>query len=247
MDGSLAHNARTMRRRVAPIVLPFLGMLLIGTVEGGAKYQPKIDPANFQARVNHCYFPLVPGTHFRYLNSAFGENLEREVAVTSETKTILGVRCIMLHEIISAKGAVKEDNRTWYAQDKQGNVWFFAELTTEMRPLGPSTAGSWEAGVKGAQPGIVMPAVAKPGPAYRQNYYANGSEDMGQILSAGETVTVPFGTFRNCLCTREWSLLESGGEKRWYAPEVGFIRSETIGETVELVSIVHQRLRPSRR
>jgi hypothetical protein len=85
-----------------------------------------------------------------------------------------------------------------------------------------------------------MPAGAKPGPAYRQNYYANWSEDMGQIIYVGETVTVPFGTFRNCLCTREWSLLESGSEKRWYAPGVGFIRSESIGETVTLVSITHR-------
>jgi len=229
-----------MRRHAAPFLLLSLGVLFATTGRSGPRYQPKIDPANFQAKVDHRYFPLVPGTRFHYLNSVLGQNFEREVTVTPETKTILGVRCLAVHEVISAKGAVKEDNYTWYAQDRQGNVWFFAEATTEMRPLGPSTAGSWEAGVKGAQPGIVMPAGAKPGPAYRQNYYANWSEDMGQIIYVGETVTVPFGTFRNCLCTREWSLLESGSEKRWYAPGVGFIRSEAIGETVTLVSITQR-------
>jgi hypothetical protein len=60
---------------------------------------------------------------------------------------------------------------------------------------------------------------------------------MGQIVALGETVTVPAGAFANCLRTKEWSLLESGGEKRWYAPGIGFVRSEAIGEVVALISI----------
>ena len=215
----------------------FFAAFLVETAAAGPKYEPKIDPANFQAKVDHRYFPLMPGTRFRYLDTLLGEPLEREVTVTSESKTVLGVRCVMVHEVVSARGAIKEDTYDWYAQDKQGNVWYFGEATLENRPLGPSAAGSWEAGVKGALPGIFMPAATKPGPPYRQNYYANWSEDMGQILGVGETANVPLGTFTNCLTTREWSLLESGGEKRWYAPGVGFVRSEAMGETVVLVSL----------
>ncbi len=84
----------------------------------------------------------------------------------------------------------------------------------------------------------MMPAAAKSGQPYRQEFYAGWAEDMGQIVALGETVTVPAGTFTNCLRTKEWSLLESGGEKRWYAPGVGFVRSEGIGgEVVTLLSI----------
>jgi len=226
-----------MRGQLEHFFLLWCAVFLVGTAFADAKYDPKIDPANFKARVDHRYFPLVPGTRFHYLDTLLGEPLEREITVTSESKTILGVRCVVVHEVVTAKGAIKEDTYDWYAQDKQGNVWYFGEATIEMRPLGPSAAGSWEAGMKGAMPGIVMPAEAKPGPPYRQNYYANWSEDMGQTIAVGETVNVPLGTFTNCLCTKEWSLLESGGEKRWYAPGIGFVRSEGMGETVVLISI----------
>ena len=226
-----------MRGRLDHFFLLWCAIFLAGTVLAGPSYAPKIDPANFKAKVDHRYFPLVPGTRFHYLDSLLGERLEREVTVAAESKTILGVRCVVVHEVVSAKGQVREDTSDWYAQDKQGNVWYFGEATIEQRPLGPSTAGSWEAGVKGAMPGIVMPAEAKPGPPYRQNYYANWSEDMGQIIAVGETVNIPLGPFTNCLCTREWSLLASGSEKRWYALGVGFVRSEGPGETVVLISI----------
>jgi hypothetical protein len=226
-----------MRGRLGYIPLLSCVALFVGPAVAGPEYDPKIDPANFQAKVDHRYFPLIAGTRFHYLDSLLGEHLDREVTVTSESKTILGVRCVVVHEVVSAKGQIREDTYDWYAQDKQGNVWYFGEATIEMRPLGPSVAGSWEAGVKGALPGIVMPAEVKPGSPYRQNYYANWSEDMGQVIAVGETVNVPLGTFNNCLATKEWSLLESGGEKKWYAPGIGFVRSEGMAETSVLVSI----------
>jgi len=215
----------------------FLVAIVVG---GGVDYRPKIDPATFEAKVDHRYFPLRPGTRLRYLATILGEKFDREVVVTKDTKVILGVRCVVVHDVTTSKGKVIEDTYDWYAQDKQGSVWYFGEATTEMRPLGPSTAGSWEAGVKGALPGIVMPAQVKPGPAYRQNYYANWVEELGQIVAVGERVQVPAGTFTNCVRTREWSLLESGTEARWYAPGIGFVRSEMMGEVVLLVSVGHE-------
>ncbi len=151
----------------------------------------------------------------------------------------MGVKCTLVHDVVTSRGEVKEDTRDWFAQDKQGTVWYFGEATQEFKPGGRvSREGSWEAGVKGALPGIMMPAEVKPGQPYRQAYYAGWAEDMAQIVALGETVTVPAGTFANCLRTKEWSLLESGGEKRWYAPGIGFVRSEAIGgEVVTLLSI----------
>ena len=203
-----------------------------------ATYQPQIDPSNFQSKVDNPYFPLVPGMRFKYIETAGGETSEREITVASQTKIIMGVKCIVVHDLVTAKGEVKEDTYDGYAQDKQGNVWYFGEATIEFKAGGSrSAAGSWNAGVKGAHPGVMMPGEAKPGQSYRQEYYAGWAEDMGQIVALGETVNVPAGTFTNCLRTREWSLLESGGEKRWYAPGVGFVRSEAIGEVVALISI----------
>jgi len=221
--------------------LPLLVLAILLAIAFGVnaeRYQPQIDPANFRSKVDHPYFPLIPGTHFRYIETVMGEMFDREIIVTSETKMIMGVKCVAVHDLVSAKGEVKEDTYDWYAQDKQGTVWYFGEATTKFKPGGRMSAeGSWEAGVKDAQPGIVMPGDAKPGRPYRQEYYAGWAEDMGQIVALGETVTVPAGAFANCLRTKEWSLLESGGEKRWYAPGIGFVRSEAIGEVVALISI----------
>jgi len=224
-------------RREHSRLLPVL--LIIAAVVGtGAKYQPRIDPSDFQSQITNKYFPLIPGTRYEYFETVFGEIFNRELTVTSETKTIMGVKCVSVHDVLTSKGDLREDTYDWYAQHKKGAVWYFGEATIEIKPgHRRSSAGSWEAGVRGALPGIVMPAEAKACEPYQQEYYANWAEDMGQIVAVGETVTVPAGTFTNCLRTREWSLLESGSEKKWYAPQVGLVRSEAPGEVVTLSSI----------
>lgn len=216
-----------------------MAMIAAAAAALAGKYQPQIDPANFQSKIDNSYFPLVPGTRYEYLETVMGEKFTREITVTSETKTIMGVKCVTVHDVVTAGDELREDTYDWYAQDEQGTVWYFGEATIEAKGgHRRSSAGSWEAGVGGALPGIVMPGEAKPGEPYRQEYYPNWAEDMGQIVAVGETVTVPAGTFTNCVRTKEWSLLESGGEKRWYAPGVGFVRSEAVGgELVVLISL----------
>ena len=92
--------------------------------------------------------------------------------------------------------------------------------------------------MKGAEPGIVMPAAPKPGEPYRQEYKAGEAEDMGQIAAVGESITVPAGTYTDVVRTTEWSMLESGSEKKWYARGIGTVREEsTAGEIATLISI----------
>jgi len=207
-----------------------------------ADYHPQIVPADFQATVDNPYFPLVPGTTFTYINKEKGERSENKFVVTRDTKMIMGVKCVVVHDTMMQDGVLKEDTFDWFAQDKQGTVWYFGEATREFKAGGgQSTEGSWEAGVNGALPGIVMPGQPKPGDPYRQEYSKDEAEDMGQIVTLDDSVTVPFGSFKECLRTKEWSMLESGTEKKWYAKGVGFIRSEsTGGEVSELVSVTHE-------
>jgi hypothetical protein len=62
-----------------------------------------------------------------------------------------------------------------------------------------STKGSWEAGIDGAKPGIIMEANPKVGDSYRQEYYQGEAKDMADVIALGETVTIPYGTFENCI------------------------------------------------
>lgn len=209
--------------------------------EARGPYHPAIDPANFTHVVNNPYFPLVPGTTFTAIEKEGRETRENKVTVTHDTKTLMGVKCVVVHDTVTLDGKLIEDTLDWYAQDKQGAVWYFGEATKEFKSGGRViTDGSWEAGVNG-QPGIMMPANPKPGQPYRQEYSPNNAEDMGQVVAVGETVTVPHGTFKDCVKTKEWSLLESGHAFKWFAKGVGFVRSESsAGEVATLVSVTRK-------
>ena len=230
------------RKHVAIAVTSLLGIAcMAGSIpaEKRAEYHPTIDPANFQTTVDNPYFPLVPGTTFKLTEKKGKRTSENEVMVTTETKTIMGVRCVVVRDVVRENGVLKEDTYDWYAQDQDGNVWYFGEDTKEYGPHGKvHTQGSWEAGVANNQPGIIMPGHPAPGPPYRQEYGPGHAEDMGQVVAVGESVTVPYGTFTDCVRTKEWSLLEPGTEKKWYAKGVGVVRTEsTTKEVALLVSV----------
>jgi hypothetical protein len=136
------------------------------------------------------------------------------------------------------EGEVIEDTRDWFAQDRDGNVWYMGEDTAEYENGEVvSTAGSWEAGVDGAQPGIIMWAeIPDPGTQYRQEYYACEAEDFGEIVATNRSVTVPAGTFDGCLRTRDYTPLEPDlNENKTYCPGVGLVLVEdaTAGERAE--------------
>lgn len=203
------------------------------------KKNEKIDSTQFHQLVDNQYFPLVPGTTFTYVERSGKDSIENVVTVTHDTKKILGVNCVVVHEVVRKKGRVREEACNWYAQDKQGNVWYFGEDIKEYRKSGKIiTNGSWQAGVDGAVAGIVMKGKSAVGERYRQVHYAGHTEDMGQIIGVSDSVTVPLGTFPGCVKIKEWSLLEAGHSFIWYAKGVGCIRSEsTDGEITVLVSV----------
>jgi len=193
-------------------------------------YNPQITPAEFQAIVDNPYFPLVPGTMWKYVENAGGESSESEVMVTHDTKVVMGVKCVVVRDRVKEYGVLREETYSWYAQDKQGTVWHFGDAAKEFKSGGRvNTSGSWEAGVKGAKPGIIMPGNPEPGKPYRQQYARDEAEDMAQIIALSESVTVPAGSFTECVRTKEWSMLEAGSEKKWYAKGVGLVRTESTG------------------
>lgn len=241
------------RRSVVGTLLaaPLLGSRLLagaataaeGSPIAGTPYAPVITPADFVTRIDNRYWPLMPGTTFIYEGTSDGEKEHNEVAVTAETKTILGVECVAVRDTVTVDGELTEDTFDWYAQDKDGNVWYFGEdsKSYEDGKLA-SIEGSWEAGVDGAQPGIIMPAAPKVGDEYRQEYYAGEAEDMASVLEVGAgPVTVPYGTFDDLLVTKEWSPLEPDVvEQKTYAPGLGLILDESVQgeqERLELVDI----------
>jgi hypothetical protein len=157
------------------------------TVPLDTSYDPVIDPANFVTTIDNQFFPLPVGKTWTYKEGS----ADVVVTVKPDTKTILGVPCVVVQDTVSIAGEVIEDTFDWYTQDKDGTVWYFGEDTTEyVKGEAPSKEGSWEAGVDGAKPGKIMPGTPSVGLKFRQEYYSCHAEDEAEILSVSEAVTV---------------------------------------------------------
>jgi hypothetical protein len=204
-------------------------------------YRPKIDPAKFAAHITNKYFPLVPGAVLHYAGVRDGVPTQHTFTVTHDTKTVMGVRCAVIKDVVMQNQSLVEKTTDWYSQDRAGNVWYFGEDTAEYQNgVVTSTAGTWEAGVDKAQPGIVMPAVPRVGDAFRQEFRPGVAMDQGRILSVNATTHVPAGTYHHLVVSLDKNPLDpSKRERKWYAPGVGFVRAVLKGgghsETTELV------------
>jgi hypothetical protein len=184
----------------------------------------ELDPADFVAEIDNPYWPMSPGSTWVYRETDAEGAVQRvEVTVTDRTRTILGIEATVVHDVVTEDGELIEDTFDWYAQDTAGNVWYLGETTKEFENGKVSTTkGSWEAGVDGAQAGIIVPADAEVGMTYRQEYYAGEAEDEGEVLSLDERAEVPFGSFDNLLMTKDTTALEPDIlEHKFYAEGVG--------------------------
>jgi hypothetical protein len=186
----------------------------------------ELDPADFTTEIDNPYWPMRPGSRWVYRE---GEQ-RVEVTVTRETKRIMGIEAVVVHDVVSENGRLVEDTYDWYAQDADGNVWYLGEDTKEYENGKlKSTEGSWEAGVDGAQAGILLPADPEVGMKYRQEYYEGEAEDAGEVLSLGERVRVPFGAFEDVLQTKDTTPLEPNlVEHKFYAKGVGPVLATTV-------------------
>lgn len=219
---------------------------------GQNPYHPEIDPDDFVDYIDNPLFPHTPGTTLVYEGET-EDGLEHiEVFTSHEMVEIMGVECLAVVDTVWlaekredggwTDDLIIEDTVDWFAQDIHGNVWYFGEISFEYEDGEVvSLDGSWKAGEEGAKPGIVMFGTPEVGTVYRQEWFLGDAEDMGEVLSLDESVEVEFGSFDNCLMTKDYSPLEPEVfEHKYFAGGVGFIleiKPET-GEQIELIDII---------
>ncbi|HKP18789.1 MAG TPA: hypothetical protein VJT84_09930 [Gaiellaceae bacterium] len=188
----------------------------------------------FTTKVDNPWFPLVPGTAYTYIGIKDGKPSRELLTVTHDTKTVAGVRCVVVSDRLYVAGRLVERTSDWYSQDRHGNVWYFGEATAELDASGhvQTTEGSWQAGVDGAKPGILMPARPAVGQTGRQEYYKGHAEDHFRVVAV-------FGG--NGVLTEEWTPLEPGVlDHKLYLRGVGTVLERTVkggDELNELVSL----------
>jgi len=223
-----------------------IALLVAGAFTASAVvHPPDVNPDDFSSPpvIDNRYYPLVPGTVFVYEGETDGVPTRTTVCVTQDTTTIEGVVTRVIHdqafEWDGNKYVLVEDTFDWFAQDDSGNVWYFGEDTTEL-PSG-SKEGSWEAGVDDADAGFIMLADPQRGDRYYQEFARNVAEDQAKVLGRIPSMTVRGVIYEDVLWTQETSRFDpSVLEYKYYAPDVGLIRSVIVkggNEFTELVSV----------
>ena len=228
---------------VAPSVAPSVEPSIAASqnpakVVKGTAYRPTIVPAEFTTEITNPYMPLVPGTALTYK----GAGEMNVFNVTDRTREVMGVMTVVVRDRAYENGSLVEDTEDWFAQDVTGNVWYFGEATAECDGTRVvSHHGAWEAGVDGAQPGIVMLASPEIGDYYRQEYLRGEAEDVAKVVRLDATVVNALGTYPSVVITEDFTRLEPAVvEHKKYAPGVGLVAEQIVkggSGVVELVKI----------
>jgi hypothetical protein len=221
--------------------------------EGTLPELPDFDPHDFAPGqpIDNPYFPLREGFTYHYVGREFDEATgafalaPNDVRVPHEHKQVDGVQALVVYDTDDPGSQPSEATRDYYAQDKLGNVWSMGELTTQVvrdrqgKVVKVTHEGSWEAGVNGAKPGLVMKAHPRVGDDYFREHAPGVALDSAAVTTAGTTLSDHGRTYHNVLVTKETSALDPGVvEFKWYAPGVGLVLSREYDQG-RLVSTSH--------
>jgi hypothetical protein len=206
----------------------------------GGDYAPDLAPQSVVPTIDNEYLPYLPGSRWVYEGMSEDGREQIEVTVLDERREVMGIDAVVVRDTVTLDGELIEDTYDWYTQDTEGNVWYLGEETAEYEDGDVVSAeGSWEAGVDGALPGIVMHADPVPGTAYRQEYYEGEAEDVAEVERTGESVTVAGQDYADVVVIREWNPFEPDVvEDKSYAPGVGTILEEKVAGGDERVQLI---------
>ena len=200
-----------------------------------------LDPSNFVSAVDNPYYPLPVGRVMVYQGTRDGVAQTDTVTVTNQSKMIGGVRAVVVRDVATdTHNRTLESTLDWFAQDKQGNVWYLGEDTKAYNPDGSvDTSGSWTAGVNGATAGLIMEAHPKIPDAYRQEYLKGQAEDVAWIVGTGNSAKVPYGTVHNTVRSLEMTVLEPKVvDEKIYAPGLGIVSERSLAGSQEVAKLV---------
>jgi hypothetical protein len=198
-------------------------------------------PSHWAPEVTNPWFPYVPGTTFTYKGVKDGQPTVDTYVVTGRKKSIAGVQATVIVNTLRTGSRLIEGTEDWYAQDDVGNVWYLGEATESFNSKEKltGTTGSWQTGVRGARPGLYMPAEPRVGEAFYQEYLRGLAEDTYRIVSLDGTVTVPYGTYSNVMVTEERTVLEPDVVTlKYYVKGVGQVYETDVKGAIEYAKLV---------
>ena len=198
------------------------------------------NPGNFSnsTTVNNKLFPLKPGVMLVSEGTAKDpegdeETLRIEVTTTGLTKMIGDINTVVVHIDDYADGGLVESELAFFAQDNDGNIWYFGEYPEEYEDGEFLGEKSWIHGIKEAKAGLFMTANLTVGdPTYYQGWGpAVEWDDFSRVIEIAKEVCVPVSCYQDVVVIEEGNLTEKGAfQTKSYAPGVGEIRTGWTGE-----------------
>jgi hypothetical protein len=220
--------------------------LLTAAALAGQPAPPPLPPArDFVRTIDNAWFPLAPGTVLTYKGEDGGTPARDVLRVTHRIKRIQGIRATVVDDRVYENGHLAERTRDYYAQDRDGDVWYLGEDTATLKPNGKveSREGSFRAGRDGAQAGIFMPRHPSPGAGGWQEYYIGHAQDRYKVLNLHTRVRTPAVSSRHAMLVQETTPVEPGVvDHKVYVRGIGTVRERTVkggNERFELVSARH--------
>lgn len=225
-----------MRRPL--MMLGVLATLALGTGATTAAAPPA--NGGFVSRITNPYMPLTPGSRWVYTGVKDGQSQRDVVTVTHGTKRILGIEATVVTDVATHGSTVLERTTDWFAQDVHGNVWYLGERTAAFENGQVDHSGSWQAGVDGARPGIVMTAHPQVGDTHRQEFLKGEAEDQYWLVDLAQRVRTPFVTTSHAVLTLEWTRLEPGViDRKYYVRGIGLVAELSAQGPRETARLVH--------
>ncbi|WP_156390993.1 MULTISPECIES: hypothetical protein [unclassified Nocardioides] len=181
---------------------------------------PSPDPGDFVAGVDNPWLPLPAGRTWTYdvVDVVGGHRLTVAVAPGPEVEGVATTA-----RVSTESGTSTTD---WFAQDADGNVWWFGR------------EGEWTAGADGAEAGLAMPADPRVGDGYRLALQEGVVEDVATVTSLRGSATVPAGSYDDLLVTEVTSDLgASGPTEQYWSRGLGLVEEQRPGRTVRLSDV----------
>ncbi len=229
----IAARTRLVALAAAAVVLP-AGVALAHEPDFTSDFDR--DRCTFTSTGSNPYFPLWPGHALLIEGEEEDEGEILEISslttVLSDTELVDGVRTRVVEERESEDGELTEVSRNFIAYCREtGDVWYFGEDVDNYEDGEiVDHDGSWRAGVDGATPGILMLGTPAIGARYQQENAPGIAEDRGEVVSMGEVIDTPAGTFDRTLGVLDTDGLEPGapGDPKVFAYGVGQIVDEEL-------------------
>lgn len=120
-------------------------------------------------------------------------------------------------------GNLTEVTLDYFAQDDAGNVYYLGEdVNTYKAGKVSGHSGAWLLGKETKVPGVLLPAHPKVGDKFQSEHVPGITIEEDEVVSVSETMTVPAGTFHDCIKVKEHAS-DGATEFKLYATGVGVI------------------------